>query len=280
MSSKDRTPLILSINAGSSSVKITVYTLPSPDSKAYPSPSPLATAEISNITAPPAKLKYTVGNTTKQKGDELSKDSVHDQASAFSYILSHLSSDDDLPQLAHTDDIKYACHRIVHGGAYSHMEPLNPDTLHKLDALSDLAPLHNVIGLQIVRAAHRELPKAINYAYFDSAFHQTIPEHIYTYAIPQETAKKNGLRKYGFHGISYAFITRSVAEHLGKEEKDTSIIALHLGSGASVCAIENGRSKDTSMGLTPLAGLPGGSRSGDVDPRYVEEVSRPLQTAR
>lgn len=105
---------------------------------------------------------------------------------------------------------------------------------------------HNTVGLTIVRAVHAELPKAVNMAYFDSSFHATIPEHIQTYAIDPVIAKKNKLRKYGFHGISYAFITKAVAEYLGKDVKDTNIIALHLGSGASACAIKGGQSLDTS----------------------------------
>ena len=114
----------------------------------------------------------------------------------------------------------------------------------------------------------KALPKAKNIAYFDSSFHSTIPEAIRTYPINQEVAEKNKLRKYGFHGISYAFITRSVAEYFEKPESETSIVALHLGSGASACAITNGKSLDNSMGLTPLAGLPGATRSGSVDPRW------------
>jgi len=105
---------------------------------------------------------------------------------------------------------------------------------------------HNTVGLRIVRAVSKELPKAVNMAYFDSSFHATIPEHIKTYPIDPEIAKKNKLRKYGFHGISYAFITKAVADHLGKDAKDTNIIALHLGSGASACAIKGGKSLDTS----------------------------------
>ena len=111
------------------------------------------------------------------------------------------------------------------------------------------------------------LPKAKNIAFFDSSFHATIPDAVRTYAIDPKVAKRNKLRKYGFHGISYAFITRAVAQYLNKSESETSLIALHLGSGASACAIRNGKSLDTSMGLTPLAGLPGATRSGDVDPR-------------
>lgn len=116
---------------------------------------------------------------------------------------------------------------------------------------------------------HDELPDVTNVAFFDSAFHATIPEAIRTYPIDPDRAKKNKLRKYGFHGLSYAFITRSVAQHLVKSPDSLNIIALHLGSGASACCIRNGQSLDTSMGLTPLAGLPGATRSGDVDPSLV-----------
>jgi len=135
--------------------------------------------------------------------------------------------------------------------------------------LTDLAPLHNASALAIIKACTKALPKAKNIAYFDSSFHATIPEAIRTYPIDPEIAKKNKLRKYGFHGISYAFITRSVAGYLQKPESETNIIALHLGSGASASAIQNGKSLDNSMGLTPLAGLPGATRSGDVDPSLI-----------
>lgn len=113
------------------------------------------------------------------------------------------------------------------------------------------------------------LPKAVNVACFDSQFHQTMSEAVRTYPIDQKHAKANGLRKYGFHGISYSFITRAVATYLHKAEEQTNIIALHLGSGASACAVKNGKSINTSMGLTPLSGLPGATRSGDVDPSLV-----------
>lgn len=118
-------------------------------------------------------------------------------------------------------------------------------------------------------ACHNQLPTATNVACFDSAFHSTIPDHVKTYMIDQKTARDKGLRKYGFHGLSYSYIVRAVASYLEKPVEDTSIIALHLGSGASACAIQKGKSIDTSMGLTPVSGLPGGSRSGDVDPALI-----------
>jgi acetate kinase len=125
---------------------------------------------------------------------------------------------------------------------------------------------HNAPALAIISSVTKILPKATNVAYFDSSYHATIPPHIHTYPIDQEVAKKNQLRKYGFHGISYRFIVQEVANYLQKPKESLNIIALHLGSGASACCIHNGASLDTSMGLTPLAGLPGATRSGSIDP--------------
>jgi len=125
---------------------------------------------------------------------------------------------------------------------------------------------HNAPALTIVKAVSSLLPHAKNIAYFDSSFHSSMPAHIYSYPIDPEVARKNKLRKYGFHGISYSFITHAISTHLAKPSNEVNIIALHLGSGASVCCIRKGRSLDTSMGLTPLAGLPGATRSGSIDP--------------
>ncbi|KAI9875797.1 MAG: hypothetical protein M1830_007988 [Pleopsidium flavum] len=257
--------IILSINAGSSSVKISVY---SAEQKGQ-APTQLADAQIAGLTAPPATLTYERGSQ-KTKGQEVN--GINGQEDAFSYILDHLVKDEGLSEISDRENITHACHRVVHGGDYPEAHVIDSDTYHHLEELTDLAPLHNASALAIVKACIKELPKAKNVAYFDSAFHATIPEAIRTYPIDQEVAKKNKLRKYGFHGISYAFITRSVAGFLKKDQHKTSIIALHLGSGASACAIKNGESLDTSMGLTPLAGLPGATRSGSVDPRHAVQM--------
>ena len=253
--------IILAINAGSSSVKVSVYKSASP----HDSPAQLAEVQISGLTAPPVKLDYKRGSKTVSKDQEI-KD-INGQEDAFNHILDHLTSDDSLPDISSRDSITHACHRVVHGGDAPNPHIIDSETYHHLEELMDLAPLHNKSALDIVKACTTALPKATNVAYFDSSFHQSIPEAIRTYPIDPEVAKKNGLRKYGFHGLSYSFITRSVAEFLGKKPEETSIIALHLGSGASACAVKNGKSLDTSMGLTPLAGLPGATRSGSVDPR-------------
>ncbi|KAK4949310.1 hypothetical protein LTR10_011928 [Elasticomyces elasticus] len=231
-------------------------------------PKELAVIQVAGLTAPPATLKYDRGDQ-HIKNQELSESDVSSQETAYEYILKHLTSDEGLPELKHSDDIEFACHRVVHGGDYNKPVRIDRDTFHHLEELSDLAPLHNAGALTIVKAVHEKCPKASNIAFFDNAFHQTLPEAARTYAIDQKVAKRNKLRKYGFHGLSYAFITRAVASHLQKPTKDLNIVALHLGSGASACCIKGGESIDTSMGLTPLAGLPGATRSGSIDPSLI-----------
>ncbi|KAF2144056.1 uncharacterized protein K452DRAFT_223757 [Aplosporella prunicola CBS 121167] len=268
--------IILSINAGSSSVKVSVYAT---NGKAE-DPTELAEASISGLTAPPAKLKYKRGDYSI-KDKEL--EDIDYQEGAFRYIISQLLEDEGLPELGHKDDISFACHRVVHGGDYPHAQVIDVDTYHHIETLSDLAPLHNAGALTIVRAVSKELPNTTNIAYFDSSFHTTIPEHVRTYPIDQKIASHNKLRKYGFHGISYAFIVKAVAQHLGKPLDALNIIALHLGSGASACVIKNGQSWDTTMGLTPLAGLPGATRSGSIDPslvfHYTHEAGMPSRSS-
>lgn len=254
--------VILSINAGSSSLKVSVYSYSSPTSE----PKELAVIQINGLTAPPATIKY-------DRGDEHVKDKKLDDIKgsqdAYQYVLKHLIEDEGLKELQHEDDIEFACHRVVHGGDYDKPTRIDRDTYHHLEALSDLAPLHNAGALEIVKAVHEKCPKTTNIAFFDSMFHQTMPLPTRTYAINQDIATKNKLRKYGFHGLSYSFITRAVGKHLIKMPRELNLIALHLGSGASACCVEGGKSVDTTMGLTPLAGLPGATRSGDVDPSLI-----------
>jgi acetate kinase len=255
--------VILSINAGSSSVKISVF-----EAERESSPRQLAETQISGLTAPPAQLNYTRGGDCVLKDKEV-KEQVKSQDDAFRILLQTLVDDADLPAIKGKGDIAITCHRIVHGGDYDSSKVITQETYHHIEELSDLAPLHNGPALKIVQSCIEQLPDAVNVACFDTQFHATLPEHIYTYPINRDIAKSNRLRKYGFHGLSYSFIVRNVAEFLGKSTTDTNIIALHLGSGASACAIKGGKSWDTSMGLTPLAGLPGATRSGSVDPSLV-----------
>ncbi|OJJ51643.1 hypothetical protein ASPZODRAFT_148891 [Penicilliopsis zonata CBS 506.65] len=252
---------LLAVNAGSSSVKITFFTLEKP-------PRTIADAQISGITAPPAQLKYTRGPGSSTHKEEL-EERLETPQDAFKALLKRCFTDRELSEVASAEDLAYICHRVVHGGDYRDAVEITDETYHYLEEVEDLAPLHNFSALEIVRMCRKELPHVKSITFFDSAFHQTLPEHVRTYPIDPKVAKANKLRKYGFHGISYSFILRSVAAFLDKRVDQTNLIAMHLGSGASLCAIREGRSIDTSMGLTPLAGLPGATRSGDIDPCLV-----------
>ncbi|KAJ5132488.1 hypothetical protein N7448_006646 [Penicillium atrosanguineum] len=251
---------VLAVNAGSSSVKITFYTFENP-------PKAIADAQISGITAPPPALKFQRTGSTKHQ--EKLQEKLSTPQDAFKYLLKRCFDDPELSEVASESDLAYICHRVVHGGDYQDSVEINDDTMHHLEALEDLAPLHNFSALEIIRLCRKELPSVPSITFFDSAFHHTMPDYVRTYPIDQTIAKANGLRKYGFHGISYSFILRSVAEFLQKPQEKTNLIVMHIGSGASICVIKEGKSIDTSMGLTPLAGLPGATRSGDIDPSLV-----------
>ena len=279
---------ILSINAGSSSLKITLFR-PTPNDPSKP--QRVASAQLSGFTAPPAQLKYS------RPGAEPHKDEVHitSHDEAFQHILDLFEQDPALNNFKANEDIAYACHRVVHGGNFGEDVLITPDTLHRLEAVEELAPLcfslhpspplsshlqmmpntnthiprHNGSAIAIIQTCVALLPTVKNVGVFDSAFHHTLPIAVRTYSIDQEIAEKKGLRKYGFHGISYSYILRVVSKYLGKPPESTSLIALHLGSGASACAISNGQSVDTTMGLTPVSGLPGGTRTGDIDPSLI-----------
>ncbi|KKA19443.1 Acetate kinase [Rasamsonia emersonii CBS 393.64] len=231
------TKTILSVNAGSSSVKINFYAMEKP-------PRAIADAEVSGITAPPQKLKYRT--STSEKKEEL-RESLNTPPAAFKFLLQRCLSDPELSEVASVEDLAYICHRVVHGGDYPDAIEINEETYHHLKMIEDLAPLHNYSALEIIRTCMQELVHVRNIAYFDSAFHKTLPKHVRTYPINQEIATTKGLRKYGFHGISYSFILRYVAEYLGKPQDSTTLIVLHLGSGASMCVIRDGKSIDTTL---------------------------------
>jgi acetate kinase len=166
-------------------------------------------------------------------------------------------------------------HRVVHGGArFRDPVLIDDEVLRTIEELAVLAPLHNPGNLVGIRAALRLFPGIPQVAVFDTAFHQTLPPAAYTYAVPAEWADEYGVRRYGFHGTSYAYVSRRAAELLGREPSEVNLIVLHLGNGASAAAIRGGRSVDTSMGMTPLEGLVMGTRSGDVDPSLPAHLAR------
>lgn len=177
----------------------------------------------------------------------------------------------------HPDDVRPSVvgHRMVHGGtAFTDPVLVDDDVLAALDRLNDLAPLQNPAGVAAIRSARRAFPDLPHVAVFDTAFHATLPPHASTYAIPATWRKEYGIRRYGFHGSSYAYVSRRAARLLGRDLAEINLIALHLGNGASACAVAGGRSVDTSMGLTPLQGLVMGTRSGDVDPAIPAHLAR------
>jgi propionate kinase len=165
-----------------------------------------------------------------------------------------------------SEDISCVGHRIAHGGeAFSDATLINDEVLEEITNVSSLAPLHNYANLEGIMAARHIFPDLPHVAVFDTAFHQSLKPEAYTYALPQQYFKKYGVRRYGFHGTSHRYVAQQAIEQLGLEENNSGIIVAHLGNGASICAVQNGKSVDTSMGMTPLEGLVMGTRSGDVD---------------
>lgn len=180
-----------------------------------------------------------------------------------------------LDQLGDDANISVVGHRVVHGGErFDRATVVTDEVLAEIDALSPLAPLHNPANLAGIRAAREVLGFVPHVAVFDTAFHQSMPAEAFTYAIDRDVAAQYGVRKYGFHGTSVRYVSRRAAEFLGRDPDSTNLIVLHLGNGASVTAVQGGRSVDTSMGLTPLQGLVMGTRSGDIDASVVTHLHR------
>ncbi len=171
------------------------------------------------------------------------------------------------------DEISGVGHRVVQGGEFFKDSSLvNDSVIQKIQDLADLAPLHNPAHIIGIKAFQKALPNVPEVVVFDTVFHQTMPEEAYMYATPYEWYEKYGIRKYGAHGTSHKFVSQRCAEIMGKKLEDTKIIVCHLGNGASISAVDGGKCKDTSMGLTPLEGIPMGTRSGNLDPTVVSYV--------
>ncbi|TFK88847.1 acetate and butyrate kinase [Polyporus arcularius HHB13444] len=259
--------LILAVNAGSSSLKISLFRRVGADANApHDAVDLLLVSTISNISAPPAIFSFKLA--AHGEGREAKKEpaeDIKDHATAFTHFLDYLKREASIDR----EQIVHICHRVVHGGSYFKPVVITDESYHHIERLSDLAPLHNGGALSVMQACIDAIPKANSIAYFDTSFHCTMPLHVSTCPIRQDIAKKRGLKKYGFHGLSYAFILQAVCSHLTKDPSQTNLIVMHLGSGASMCAIKEGKSLDTTMGLTPVSGLPGATRSGAIDPSLI-----------
>lgn len=172
------------------------------------------------------------------------------------------------------DEIGAVGHRVVHGGEkFAESVILDNEVMNAIEECNDLAPLHNPANLIGINACKKLMPNTPMVGVFDTAFHQTMPQEAYLYGIPYEYYEKYKIRRYGFHGTSHSYVSKRAAELLGREYEDLKIIVCHLGNGASVSAVKNGKCVDTSMGLTPLEGLIMGTRSGDIDPAIIEFIA-------
>lgn len=250
---------ILSVNAGSSSLKFQLFEMP--EEKV------IASGKIERIGLPASII------TVKTNGEKRCKEkNVHDHAEAVQELLALLL---DLKIVASLDEIKGVGHRVVHGGEkFSDSVLITDEVIAEIDKLSELAPLHNPANLIGIQAFKQVLPNAKQVAVFDTAFHQTMPIESYLYPTPYSWYEKYGIRRYGFHGTSHKYVSERAYKLLGKGPEGTKLITIHLGNGASVTAIKDGKSIETSMGFTPLAGLMMGTRSGDVDPSILPFAMR------
>ncbi|EGR4405227.1 acetate kinase [Vibrio cholerae] len=245
--------LVLVLNCGSSSLKFAVVDAQSGEQHLS------GLAECLHL--PEARIKWKLDGKHEA---QLGEGAAHDEALSF-IVETILASK---PELA--AQLKAIGHRVVHGGEQFTQSALIDDVVLKgIEDCAALAPLHNPAHIIGIKAAQKAFPELKNVAVFDTAFHQTMPEEAYLYALPYNLYKKHGIRRYGMHGTSHLFIAREAAERLGKPANELNIINCHLGNGASVCAIKNGQSVDTSMGLTPLEGLVMGTRCGDIDPAII-----------
>ena len=250
---------ILVINCGSSSVK---YQLMNMEDE-----SVMAKGNYERIGMEGSFLTHKV-NGEKFTYDRVAK--THEEA--ISFILDQLT-DGEHGVISSLDEISAIGHRIVHGGEkFTKSVIVDEDVVKGIEDAIKFAPLHNPGHLQGIRACQKNLPGKPNVTVFDTAFHQTMPKEHYLYPIPYKYYEKYGIRKYGAHGTSHKYVSRRIAEILGKPVEDLKIINCHIGQGASLCAIQGGKCIDTSMGLTPLGGIAMGSRSGDLDPSVVTYI--------
>ncbi|HWO97319.1 MAG TPA: acetate kinase [Bacillus sp. (in: firmicutes)] len=248
---------IMAINAGSSSLKFQLFEMPSENV--------LTKGLVERIGLNDAIFTITVNGEKQTEVTEIPDHSV-----AVKILVDKLLSTGIIKSF---DEITGVGHRVVHGGErFNDSVLLTEETIREIEDLSDLAPLHNPANVVGIKAFQEILPNVPAVAVFDTAFHQTMPEQSYLYSLPYEYYEKYGIRKYGFHGTSHKYVSERAAELLGRPIEQLRLISCHLGNGASIAAIEGGKSIDTSMGFTPLAGVAMGTRSGNIDPALIPYI--------
>ena len=251
---------ILVINAGSSSLK---YQLIDMDTE-----NVMAKGLRERIGIDGSKLNHTPGEADKVVIEKPMKD----HADAINMVIEALVSKEH-GVIADMSEISAVGHRVVHGGELFSKSVVITDEVKKaVESCNDLAPLHNPANLIGIAACEKAMPGVPQVAVFDTAFHQTMPKEAYMYAIPYKYYEDYKVRRYGFHGTSHRYVTQRAAAMLGKKPEDLKIITCHLGNGSSITAVKNGQSVDTTMGFTPLAGVPMGTRSGDIDPAILQFI--------
>lgn len=248
---------LLCVNAGSSSLKFQLFEMP--EEKV------IISGYIEKIGAPDSFWNTKI-NGQKIRGEKY----IKDHREAVAVLIEELLKYKVVESL---DEIKGVGHRVLHGGEkYSDSVLIDDEVIESIKALTKLGPLHHPGNLAGIEAMKEALPNVPMVAVYDTAFHQTMPKENYMYPVPMEWYEKYGVRKYGFHGTSHKYITGKMKEILGKD--DVNLIVCHIGSGASISAIKNGKCFDTTMGLTPLDGLMMGTRSGAIDPSIIEYVCK------
>lgn len=252
---------ILVINCGSSSLK---FQLINSESEGV-----LAKGLCERIGID-GKLTYQPEGGEKTTSDK----AMPTHTEAIQFVIDALT-DEKTGVVKSLDEINAVGHRVVHGGEkFASSVVIDDEVLKAIEECNDLAPLHNPANLIGINACRELMPGVPMVAVFDTAFHQTMPSKAYMYGLPYAYYEKYKVRRYGFHGTSHSFVSKRVAELVGKAYDETKTIVCHLGNGASICAVENGKSVDTSMGLTPLEGLVMGTRSGDIDPAIMEFLAK------
>lgn len=248
---------VFAINAGSSSLKFSIYEVPSEE-------------VISSGLIERIGLNDSIV-TIKFKGEKHEETlDIEDHEVAINHLLQKL---EELQVIESFDEIAGSGHRIVAGGEYFKDSALLDEAdIQKVEELADFAPLHNPAEAKVIRAFQKVLPGKPTVGVFDTSFHTTMPEKAYLYSVPFEYYEKHQARRYGAHGTSHKFVAERAAELEGKDIKDLKIITCHIGNGGSITAVDGGKSVDTSMGFTPLAGITMGTRSGDVDPSLLQYI--------
>ena len=247
---------ILVLNCGSSSIKYQLIDMDKQEA--------IARGIVARIGEKGSYIRHRT-----EKGEIVEEMQIRDHVKGLEIVISHLL-DKKIGVIKDRSEVSAIGHRVVHGGS-TFLQPtlITDDVIKALRKYSYLAPLHNPHNLAGIEAAKKIFPGIPQVAVFDTAFHQTIPEKAYLYPIPYEFYLKYGVRKYGFHGISCQYVSMRCSEILNKPLKELKLIICHLGNGVTICAVDRGRSIDTSMGLTPLGGVMMGTRCGDLDPGLI-----------